>query len=185
MSDCTLYPIGQCTWYCCSNWSAPVGPVWGNGYAWLGSGQRAGYLTASQPSAGDIAVWGQYVGGAGAAGHVALVTSTAPLTVAESNWLGTLQAGVRVVSADSATGITGYVRPIKEDGMATMGQKRATIFNFRVAAFGEWPPNQESIDYAAAQIADDYSNVEQVLTDMLNTYKANGGKPLWRDQIAD
>ncbi len=67
--------------------------------------------------------------------------------------------------------------------VATIGQKRATIFNFRVSAFGEWPPDQASVDAYAQKIADDYGNVEAVLTELLDVYKANGGKPLWRAQI--
>lgn len=69
------------------------------------------------------------------------------------------------------------------ENMATLGQKRATIFTFRVAAFGEWPPNQAAVDAYAAEIADDYGNVEEVLTRLLDDYRKNGGHPLWRSNI--
>lgn len=69
------------------------------------------------------------------------------------------------------------------ENVATIGQKRATIFTFRVGAFGEWPPNQAAVDAYAGQIADDYSNVEEVLTRLLEDYQKNGGHPLWKSNV--
>ncbi len=76
----------------------------------------------------------------------------------------------------------GWPHP-QEDPVATLGQKRATIFTFRVAAFGEWPESQEAVDAYATQIADDYSNVEAILTALESDYVRDGGKPLWKAQI--
>lgn len=184
MSNCNFYPRGQCTWYCCSTWTGgEIGPLWGDGKMWLESAGRAGYRTASSPVVGAIAVWGANMGGTRDAGHVAIVRAVSPLTVAESNWNVPLQPDVRVVNDYSASGIIGYILPQQEVEVVTMGQKRATVFNFRVAAFGEWPPNQASVDAYASQISDDYSNVEDVLTSMLVEYQKNGGHPLWRANL--
>jgi len=184
MSDCRWYNLGQCTRYVCDTWSGgSIGPLWGDGYMWLESAGRDGYRTATDPVVGAIAVWGQNMGGTRAAGHVAIVRSLGPLTVAESNWNVPLQPDVRVVSDYSKSGIIGYILPKEGADVATMGMKRATVFNFRVAAFGEWPPSQGAIDVYASKILDDYSNVENVLDGMLKEYEANGGKPLWRSNL--
>jgi surface antigen len=111
--NCASYPSGQCTWYCCENWSQQVGPYWGDGKMWLASAQKDGWLTSPIPEIGDIAVWGANTGGTRDAGHVALVISVNPLTVAESNWNVPLQPDHRVVSDYSKSGIIGYVRPTK------------------------------------------------------------------------
>jgi hypothetical protein len=109
------YPDGQCTRYVADNWSEPVGPYWGDGREWLGSASAAGWDIVAGTTggeAGDIAVWGPNVGGAGSAGHVALVVQAAPLTVDESNWTYPLRYDRRVVDAASQAGIIGYVRPV-------------------------------------------------------------------------
>ena len=185
MNNCALYPTGMCTWYCCTTWSGgPIGPLWGDGVMWLESAGKAGYRTSSSPALNAIAVWGANMGGTKDAGHVAIVRAVEPLTVAESNWNVPLQPDVRVVSAYSQSGIIGYILPQQQEAdVATIGQKRATIFNFRLAAFGEWPPDQASIDTYAGMIDDIYSNVEDVLTRMEQDYTRAGGKPTWRANL--
>jgi surface antigen len=123
------YPPGQCTRYVADNWSQQVGPYWGDGWMWLGSGEQAGYATTSVPSVGAIAVWGRDMGGARAAGHVAIVQAAEPLTVAESNWNIALQPDQRVVSSASAAGIVGYLLPEKADPPMTysLDQQRVKI----------------------------------------------------------
>ncbi|HEV3129606.1 MAG TPA: CHAP domain-containing protein [Solirubrobacteraceae bacterium] len=185
MSACQWYNPGQCTRFCCDQWTDPVGAFWGNGAAWLESARKDGYSTTTIPTVGAIAVWGANMGGTKAAGHVAIVKAVQPLTVAESNWSVPLQPDVRIVSAYSQAGIIGYILPhsFPEDHMATIGQKRADIENFRVAAFGEWPPDLPSVDAYAVKIADDFGNVLEVHQELLNDYIAGGGKPLWRSQL--
>ncbi len=130
MTQCATYPSGQCTWYCCMNWSMPVGPYWGDGRMWLTSAQQAGYVITTVAEVGAIAVWGANMGGARDAGHVAIVQAITPLTVAESNWNVPLQPDIRVVNAYSQSGIIGYILPTKttEEPMTyTPDQQRAQI----------------------------------------------------------
>ncbi|MGH7755287.1 MAG: CHAP domain-containing protein [Vulcanimicrobiaceae bacterium] len=113
MTDCSSYPTGQCTWYVCSNWSAPVGPYWGDAHTWLTSAGADGYEIVSAPAVGAIAVWGPNAGGAGAAGHVAIVISVVPggIDVKESNWSQPFQPDERLVWDLSV--ISGYILPAK------------------------------------------------------------------------
>jgi surface antigen len=115
------YPDGECTRYCADNWTATVGPVWGDAHRWLASAIDAGYRISSTPRVGAIAVWAPGRGGAHAAGHVALVTGLAPLTVIESNWQFSLRVDSRFVGPDSLAGIAGYILPeLVEDPMSTV-----------------------------------------------------------------
>ena len=70
-----------------------------------------------------------------------------------------------------------------EDDMATIGQKRATVLNCRVSSFGVWPEGLPEVDTYAGMIADDYSNVLDVLDRMIQDYLKAGGKPFWRDNL--
>lgn len=105
------YPAGQCTRFVADNWSRPVGPYWGDASQWLRSASAYGYVLAGAPAVGAIAVWGPGAGGADPAGHVALVTGLAPLTVTEENWQGLGVVDSRVVDAGSLAGIAGYILP--------------------------------------------------------------------------
>lgn len=109
--DHPTYDPGQCTRFVADNWSQPVGPYWGDGKQWLVSAMEAGYVIAETPQLGAIAVWGANAGGAGPAGHVAIVAAVEPLTVSESNWDEPLRPDSRVVSPASAAGIVGYILP--------------------------------------------------------------------------
>lgn len=76
------YVGGQCTDGVASRLGVPGG--WGNANQWPVSAQAAGYEVSSVPKVGAIAVsytdsW---------LGHVAIVTSVAPLTIWEMNFAG-------------------------------------------------------------------------------------------------
>lgn len=104
------YPQGQCTWYAKQR-RPDVGNNWGNAAQWLDSARRAGFPTGNAPIPGAIAVWGANMGGAGSAGHVAYVESTAPgnnrITVSDSNWIAPLTVSTN--RAQSIQGIIGYI----------------------------------------------------------------------------
>ncbi len=128
MSAHPTYPEGQCTRYVADNWTAPVGPYWGDAARWLDSARLAGYWITASPQVGAIAVWGRNRGGALADGHVALVTAVSPLlTVSESNWSNSLRVDTRVVDAASAAGIAGYILPILEEDVPLTPDDRTDL----------------------------------------------------------
>jgi surface antigen len=97
------YPYGYCTYYVATRRAVPSS--WGDAKQWLGSAQRAGYSTGSQPVAGAIVVtteswWG----------HVAYVESTDgdTITIAEMNARGWGVVSRRTLSAHGGV-VRGYI----------------------------------------------------------------------------
>lgn len=171
MSDCSLYPEGQCTRYVCETWPYEIGPVWGNADQWLSSAAAAGYSIGRTPEVGAIAVWSAYSGGALAAGHVAIVESVTPLVVVGEDW--PVGAGVVHYQIDTpgAPGPpSGYIyAPAKEETVDTPTAE-AIVWLERTMLFGEaWlkdPDAQAAVSsYASRLVAGE--NPEQVLTDQL------------------
>lgn len=122
MPTVTTYPQGQCTWWVASHFPW-IGPYWHNAEQWLSSAVSAGLTVGKTPLPNSVAVWGANMGGATGDGHVAIVTGIQanglPI-VSESNWTyGTSAPDVRAVSADSASGIIGYIYPPGTAGGST------------------------------------------------------------------
>lgn len=87
------YAFGNCTWYAYERrmeLGRPVGSFWGNASTWATYARAAGYRVDNVPEAGAVAQWNAYQGGAGYAGHVAIVESVngdGSITVSEMNYL--------------------------------------------------------------------------------------------------
>lgn len=87
------YAFGNCTWYAYERrveLGRPVGSFWGNAATWATYARAAGYRVDNVPEAGAVAQWNAYQGGAGYAGHVAIVESVnsdGSITVSEMNYL--------------------------------------------------------------------------------------------------
>jgi surface antigen len=87
------YAFGNCTWYAYerrSELGRPVGSFWGNAATWALYARAAGYRVDNTPEVGAVAQWSAYQGGAGYAGHVAVVESVnidGSITVSEMNYM--------------------------------------------------------------------------------------------------
>lgn len=87
------YAFGNCTWYAYERrvqLGLPVGSFWGNAATWAMYARAAGYQVDRSPSVGAIAQWNAYQGGAGYAGHVAVVESVnsdGSITISEMNYM--------------------------------------------------------------------------------------------------
>lgn len=87
------YAFGNCTWYAYERrvqLGLPVGSFWGNAATWAMYARAAGYRVDHTPSVGAIAQWNAYQGGAGYAGHVAIVESVnsdGSITISEMNYM--------------------------------------------------------------------------------------------------
>jgi len=87
------YAFGNCTWYAYERrmqLGSPVGSFWGNAATWAVYARAAGYRVDNTPEVGAVAQWNAYQGGAGYAGHVAIVESVngdGSVTVSEMNYL--------------------------------------------------------------------------------------------------
>lgn len=83
------YPAGQCTWYAKSvaSWA---GNNWGNANQWASSAAAQGFRVDGTPAVGSVVVFQPGQGGAGAYGHVGVVTSVngGQVTITEGNYAG-------------------------------------------------------------------------------------------------
>lgn len=86
------YAPGQCTWGVASR--LPVPSDWGNANTWDDIARAEGYTVSAAPKVGAIAV----SEGDSYWGHVAVVVSTAPLTVWEMNYNGPYTQDTRVAT---------------------------------------------------------------------------------------
>lgn len=127
MTEHDTYPAGECTRFVADNWGGNVGPVWGDAAGWLNSARAAGYVVTASPQPGAIVVWAAGQGGASRLGHVAILESTQPFTVRESNWTNSGREDTRVVDAFSMAGIAGYVLPILVEGSPMTDPERADL----------------------------------------------------------
>jgi surface antigen len=170
VTDHPTYALGQCTRYVADTWDGgPIGPYWGDGWQWLNSAALAGYLITHVPLLDAIAVWGPNQGGAGAAGHVAIVTSVNPLTVRESNWTAALTADVRVVA--HPIDVTGYIIPRETPVPISLDLARGVVLLYYFNLRDGWTAAQADVDYWAARMMQE--GVETVLNLMNATPEAS------------
>jgi len=67
------YPYGQCTYFA-KAMRTDIGNHWGNARYWAAAARRNGFPVDGHPRVGDVVVFGAYVQGNSAYGHVGIVT---------------------------------------------------------------------------------------------------------------
>jgi hypothetical protein len=171
------YPNGQCTRYVADTWDGgEVGPYWGDAHAWPASAQADGYLISPNAFVDTIAVWGANMGGARAAGHVAIVTGVNPLTVRESNWTRALVPDTRTVT--DTGGIIAFILP--RSGGAKPVDPMDVCRGFVLTQYHIFRPGgepaQSEVDYWAARMIKE--GVETIIQTMRATpeYSADAAR---------
>lgn len=117
------YPLGQCTRWVADHWTDQVGPYWGDGRQWLTSARASGFQTTVVPTIGSVLCLGAYSDGAGAAGHVAIVTAVDPIVVSESNWIYSMSPDSRTIYG--LIDLFGFILP--RSAMVSGDEQRAQI----------------------------------------------------------
>ena len=97
------YMAGQCTAYVYDRASF-VGSYWGNANEWVGKAAAAGRSISGTPTVGSVVVFAPGQGGAGALGHVAVVTAVngGQISIAEGNYAG-MAENFRTISGAGLT----------------------------------------------------------------------------------